>query len=114
MSVRRDTAPETPKDDSFQRMKGEVNNGTLTLCPCVACKYCCEVNYSYVKSHKSHPGTSLVEQCIGIRLPNAGDMGSILIQEDSTCHTATKPGRCKITEAHVPGAQALQQKKPPQ
>ena len=77
-------------------------------------------------------GTSLVAQCLRIRLPMQGTRVRALVREDPTCHGATKPVRhnywaCALghepqlpspwdttTEAHAPRARALQQEKPPQ
>ena len=36
-------------------------------------------------------GTSLVVQWLGIRLPTQGTRVQALVQDDPTCHRATKP-----------------------
>ena len=70
-------------------------------------------------------GASLVAQWLRIHLPMQGTRVRALVQEDPTCHGATKPMHhnywacaqeptCTMTEAHVPRACALQQKNPPQ
>ena len=90
------------------------------------------------KSRKG--GSSLLVQWLRIRLPMKRTWVRALVQEDATCHRATKPVRhnywaCTLepvshnyrarepqllspcattTEAHVPRARALQQEKPPQ
>ena len=51
-------------------------------------------------------------QWIRIRLPMQGIWVHSLIQEDPTCHGATKV-RATTTEARVPRACAPQQEKPP-
>ena len=76
---------------------------------------------------------SLVAQWLRIHLPMQGKRVRALVQEDTTCHGATKPVRrnywaCALepmshnywspctttTEAHAPRAHAPQQEKPPQ
>ena len=61
-------------------------------------------------------GTSLVAQWSGIRLPMQGTRVRSLVQEDPTCHGATKPQllspHAATTEARAPRARALQQEKP--
>ena len=71
---------------------------------------------------------SLVAQWLRIRLPMQGTWVRALVQEDPTCHGATKPvchnyWACEpqllspcatTTEAHVPRARGPQQEKPPQ
>ena len=77
--------------------------------------------------------TTLVVQWLRIRLPTREPWVQALVQEDSTCHGATKPVchnylslhsracepqllrlRATTTEAHVPRACAPQQEKSPQ
>ena len=77
--------------------------------------------------------TSLVAQWLRICLPMQGTRVRSLVQEDPTCHRATKYHvpqllnlhsrarepqllslRATTTEARVPTARALQQEKPPQ
>ena len=53
----------------------------------------------------------LMEQWIRICLPIQGAWFQSLIQEESTCHRATKPC-ATTTEAHMPKACAPQQEKP--
>ena len=88
---------------------------------------------------RNHFGTSLVAQWLRICLPMQGTRVRSLVQEDPTCHGATKPmchnyWACALqpvshdywasepqlldphataTEAHVPRACVLQQEKPP-
>ena len=47
---------------------------------------------AYLKDSNSL-GTSLVAQWLGIRLPTQGTRVRALVQEDPTCHGATKPVR---------------------
>ena len=47
-------------------------------------------NYKCYNKHP-HAGTSLVEQWLRIRLPMQGTRVQALVQEDPTCHEATKP-----------------------
>ena len=65
-----------------------------------------------IGTFKKEGETSLVVQWIRIRLPMQGMWVQSLIQEDPTCHGATKP-RATTTEAHAPRAWAPQQEKPP-
>ena len=44
-----------------------------------------------VQSKMHQKGASLAVQWLRICLPNVRDMGSIPVQEDSTCHGITKP-----------------------
>ena len=64
-------------------------------------------------------------QWLRIRLPVQGTRVRALVQEDPTCHGASKPvrhntepalqsPRATATEGHVPRACAPQQEKPPQ
>ena len=82
--------------------------------------------------YKDITGASLVVQWIRIRLPMQRTWVWALVQEDPTCHGATKPVRhnywaciraCKLpwlrpcartTEARTPRAHAPQHQKPPQ
>ena len=85
-------------------------------------------------------GTCLVAQWLRIHLPMEGTQVQALVQEDPTCHGATKPcdtttepallarkpqllkptshnywsPHAATTEARAPRAHALQQEKPPQ
>ena len=70
-------------------------------------------------------GASLVAQWLRIRLPMQGAWVRALVQEDPTCHGATKPVHHNYWAhalqptsrnywAHVPRARAPQQEKPPQ
>ena len=61
--------------------------------------------------------TSMVVQCLRIRLPMRGTRVRALVREDPTCCGATKPVRHNYwacTLARVPRACAPQQGKPPQ
>ena len=97
-------------------------------------------DYSLMKKKTLKLGTSLVAQWLRIRLPMQGTQVRALVQDDPTCHGATKPMRhnywaCTLepvshnywahkpqllslrattTEAYAPRARALQQEKPPQ
>ena len=83
---------------------------------------------SLVQIKNTTVGTSLVGQWLRIPLPLPGTRVQSLVQEDPTCHGATKPvchncWACKpqllrlhatTTEACAPRARAPQQEKPPQ
>ena len=59
---------------------------------------------------KRHTGTSLVVQWLRVRLPMQGTGVRALVQEDPTCHGATKPV-CHNYWAHVPRAHAPQRER---
>ena len=62
---------------------------------------------------RNNYGASLVAQWLRICLPVQGTRVWALVQEDPTCCGATKPVSHNYW-AHVPGARAPQQEKPPQ
>ena len=51
-------------------------------------------------------GTSLVAQCLGIRLPMQGTRVRSLVQEDPTCYGATEPVHATTTEPELYSPQA--------
>ena len=76
----------------------------------------CKINSKYIKELN---GVSLVAQWLRIHLPMQGTRVRALVQEDPTCHRATKPvchnywsPHTTTTEACMPRAGALQQEKP--
>ena len=48
---------------------------------------------SFMIASKNIPGTSLVAQWLGIRLPMQGTWVRVLVREDPTCRGTTKPVR---------------------
>ena len=85
-----------------------------------------ELNSLLARAFKDNvSGTSLVVQWLRVRLPTQGTQVWCLVQEDPTCHGASKSVRhnywaCSLEPAshnywaHSPRAHALQQEKPPQ
>ena len=63
-------------------------------------------------NQKPHPA-SFVVQWLRIHIAVQGTLVPSLVQEDPSCHGATKP-MCATTEAFVARARDLQQEKPPQ
>ena len=73
--------------------------------------HCYDCNQSITKTQRR---TSLVVHWIRIHLPMQGTRVQSLVQEDSTCHGATKPVGHGCRSPHPERTQASQQEKPPQ